>query len=52
MTGLRLQFILGKIADEMEIEISDGDLNAMVASMASEYQRRPEKMRQELEAEK
>lgn len=48
---LRLQFILGKIADEMEIEISDGDLNAMVASMAAQYQRRPEKMRQELESD-
>jgi trigger factor len=48
---LRLQFILDKIADEMEIEISDGDLNAMVAQMASQYQRRPEKMRQELEAD-
>ena len=48
---LRLQFILDKIAAEMEIEISDGDLNAMVASMASQYQRRPEKMRQELESD-
>ena len=48
---LRLQFILGKIADELEIEISDGDLNAMIASMAAQYQRRPEKMRQELEAD-
>jgi len=48
---LRLQFILGKIADEMEIEISDGDLNAMVAQMAAQYQRRPEKMRQELESD-
>ena len=48
---LRLQFILNKIADEMEIEVSDGDLNAMVAQMAAQYQRRPEKMRQELEAD-
>ncbi|MBT3200692.1 MAG: trigger factor [Phycisphaerales bacterium] len=48
---LRLQFVLGKIADEMEIEITDGDLNAMVAQMAAQYQRRPEKMRQELEAD-
>ncbi|MCP4377278.1 MAG: trigger factor [bacterium] len=48
---LRLQFILGKIADDMEIEISDGDLNATIASMAAQYQRRPEKMRQELESD-
>jgi trigger factor len=48
---LRLQFVLGKIADEMEIEISDGDLNATIASMAAQYQRRPEKMRQELESD-
>jgi len=48
---LRLQFILDKIADGMEIEISDGDLNAMVAQMAAQYQRRPEKMRQELESD-
>ena len=47
---LRLQFILDKVADEMEIEVSDEDLNEMVANMAAQYQRRPEKMRQELEA--
>jgi len=48
---LRLQFILDRAADKLEIEISDGDLNSMIASMASQYERRPEKMRQELESD-
>lgn len=48
---LKLSFILGKIADEQKIEIGDDEVNARVAAMAQQYNRRPERMRQELESD-
>lgn len=45
---LRLRFILGKIADDREIEVTPDEINARVAQMASAYGRRPERLRQEL----
>ncbi len=48
---LKLQFILGKIADQKEIEVTDDEINARIATMAQSYNRRPERMRQELEAD-
>jgi len=48
---LKLQFILGKIADQREIKVEDGEVNARVAAMAREQNRRPERMRQELQAD-
>jgi len=48
---LKLQFILGKIADKREIKVEDGEVNARVAAMAREQNRRPERMRQELQAD-
>ncbi len=46
---LRLQFILARIADDKEIEVGDMELNSAVAAIAAQYNRRPERMRQELE---
>ncbi len=48
---LKRQFILGKVADQFEIEVTDEDLNNMIASMAAQYGRRPEQLRQELTAD-
>jgi trigger factor len=48
---LKLQFILGKIADKRELKVEDGEVNARVAAMAREQNRRPERMRQELQAD-
>lgn len=48
---LKLQFILDKIADEREIEVTADEVNARVAQMASMYNRRPERVRQELAAD-
>lgn len=48
MTELKLTFILGKIADAQKVEVSDDEINSHVAHMAAQYNRRPERMRQEL----
>ncbi|MCY2929887.1 MAG: trigger factor [Planctomycetota bacterium] len=48
---LKLSFILSRIAEERKIEVSDGEINARVAEMAQQYNRRPERLRQELEAD-
>ena len=46
---LQLQFILAEICEQKEIEVTEDEVNARVASMAGMYNRRPERMRQELE---
>lgn len=48
---LRLQFILSKVADDLNIEITDADVNSVIAQMAGQYGRRPERLRQELAAD-
>ena len=48
---LRLSFILSKIAEGMNIEVGDDEVNARIAQMAREHGRRPERMRQELAAD-
>lgn len=48
---LKLQFIVGKIAEQEEIEVSEDEINSRIAMMAQSYNRRPERMRQELEAD-
>ncbi len=49
--NLKLSFILGKVADEQDIEVSDAEINSRVAQMAAQYGRRPERLRQELAAD-
>jgi len=48
---LKLQFILDKVAEDQGIEVSDDEVNARVAQMASSQNRRPERLRQELAAD-
>jgi trigger factor len=48
---LRLSFILSKIAEGMEIEVTDDEVNSRVAQMARSQGRRPERLRQELTAD-
>jgi len=48
---LKLQFILDKVAETRQIEVSDDEVNARVAQMAGMYNRRPERLRQELAAD-
>ena len=49
--GLKLAFILSKIAEERQISVTEDEVNAGVASLASVYNRRPERLRHELEAD-
>jgi trigger factor len=48
-TDLKLQFILNRIAEAEEVEVNDAEVNARVAQIAQAYNRRPERLRQELE---
>ena len=48
---LRLSFILGKLADTEGIEVDDGEVNARIAQMSAQYNRRPERLRQEMTGE-
>jgi trigger factor len=50
-TDLKLSFILGNIADAEGIQVDEGEVNARVAAMARQQNRRPERLRQELSAE-
>jgi len=48
---LKLSFILDKIARDLKTEVSEEEINAHVAYMASQYGQRPERMRHQLEAD-
>ncbi len=48
---LKLQFIVGKVADDREITVSPAEVNSRIAQMAAGYGRRPERLRQELAAD-
>lgn len=45
---LRLMFIVDKIARQREIEVSEGEANSVIAGMAANQGRRPERVRQEM----
>jgi trigger factor len=46
---LKVAFVLQRIADDRGLEVSDEEINAQVAQMAHAYNRRPERLRMELE---
>ena len=50
-SDLKLSFILGRIAEEEKIEVGDDEINARIAQIAQTYNRRPERLRQELAAD-
>ncbi len=45
---LKLSFILNEIADKYEIEVSDEEANGIIASIASQSGRRPERFREDM----
>ncbi len=45
---LKLTFILQKVADKQDIEVDESEVNSRIAQMASQYNRRPERLREEL----
>jgi trigger factor len=47
--ALKVAFVLQRIADDRGLEVTDEEINAQVAQMAHAYNRRPERLRMELE---
>jgi trigger factor len=47
---LKLTFILGKIAQDQKLEVSEDEVNSRIAEIAKQNNRRPEKTKQELQA--
>ncbi|MCC7388774.1 MAG: trigger factor [Phycisphaerales bacterium] len=45
---LKLYFILHRAAEQMKVQVTEGDVNARIAQMAAQRNERPEKLRQEL----
>jgi trigger factor len=45
---MKLSFILAKIAEQQDVKVDEGEVNAAVSRMAAEQNRRPERLRQEL----
>lgn len=48
---LRLSFLLNKVAEANDIDVSEDEVNMQISQMAMQYQRRPEKMKAELAAD-
>ena len=46
---LKLFFILQKIANDMDVDVNEGELNGRVALLAAQRERRPEKLKQEMQ---
>ncbi len=45
---LKMSFIMETVADKLEIEVSEAEVNGVVAQIAAQYGRRPERFREEL----
>lgn len=48
---LKMSFVMEKVAQQLDVEISEGEVNAVVAQFAMQYGRRPERLREELTAQ-
>lgn len=48
VSELKLYFILHRAADELKVQVTEGDVNGRIAQMAAQRRERPEKLRQEL----
>jgi trigger factor len=48
---MKLRFILARIIEKQDINTDDSEVNSRIAAMARQYDRRPERLRQELESE-
>ena len=51
LRDLKTAFIVNRLAEEFHITISTAQLNAEISAIATQYGRRPEKLRQELAAD-
>lgn len=50
-TELKLYFILQKLATDLGVDVSEGELNGRIAMLAASRGRRPEKLKQEMAAD-
>ena len=48
---LKMSFILEKAADKLEVEVTEGEVNAFIAQTAATYQTRPERLRDQMAKE-
>jgi len=46
---LKLFFILGKLAEQFSVDVSESELNGRIASIAAQYGRRPERVKHQLQ---
>ena len=46
---LKMQFILDKVADKLEVEVTDEEVNTVIAGIARKYNRRFDRIRDELQ---
>jgi len=46
---LKMSFIMERVADKLEIEVSEMEINGYIANMAAQQGRRPERLRDELD---
>ncbi len=49
--NLKMEFIMDAVADKLEIEVSEGEINAAIAQMAAVNRRRPESLKNEMQKE-
>lgn len=49
VTALKLQFILDKVAEKLEVEVTDEEVNGVIAAIARKYNRRFDRIRDELQ---
>lgn len=49
--SLKMDFIMDAVADKLEIEVSEGEINAAIAQMAAMNRRRPESLKNEMQKE-
>ena len=47
---MKMSFIMEKVCEKLEISVTEAEVNSFIAQMAYRYNRRPEKMRDELAA--
>jgi len=46
---LRMLFIMAKVADLLNVEVTEPEVNSLIARLAAQYNRRPDSLREELE---
>jgi len=48
---LKMSFVMDKVAEKLEVSVSEAEVNGVVAQIAARYGRRPERVKEELDRE-